>query len=113
MSRKPSEIWTHYVKKDNSPVLAECKYCKQTISYKSTTGNLGSHLKRSHASVYLAQKTNNSGSDCEVTQQTRTVEQDLPSTSRDTSASEVAGTTTSIETSKNQENTIIEVYNRL
>ncbi|CAK1584925.1 unnamed protein product [Parnassius mnemosyne] len=90
MSRKASEIWSHFDKKDNSVYLAVCKYCQLTLSYKSTTGNLSSHLKRSHTSIYLAQRTTTSGTVNEPTHQTTTIEQNLvlPSTSAIGNASE-------------------------
>lgn len=53
-------------------MLAVCKYCNQNISYKSTTGNLGAHLKRSHPSVYLAHKSGN---------ETGAIEENNPGTS--------------------------------
>ncbi|KAJ0170004.1 hypothetical protein K1T71_000880 [Dendrolimus kikuchii] len=55
MSGRKSMVWTHFEKKDN--IFAICKYCKQTLSYKTSTGNLNSHLKKAHASIFLAQKT--------------------------------------------------------
>lgn len=82
MSRKISEIWTHFQKKDNSNVLAVCKYCKQNISYKSTTGNLGAHLKRSHLSVYLAQK---------IVDETGTIQQNTQGTSAATADASTSG----------------------
>ncbi|CAK1591180.1 unnamed protein product [Parnassius mnemosyne] len=83
MLRKPSEIWTHFDKKENVSGVAVCKYCNQNISYKSTSGNLGAHLKRSHASIYLAQKVS---TDLGNKQQIGTIEC-LASTSRDTGGS--------------------------
>lgn len=85
MSRKPSEIWTHFNKKDNAAFVAVCKYCNQSFSYKSTTGNLNSHLKRSHASIYLARKTDSGN-------ETTTVERNVsaPGTSQ-TSGSGTSG----------------------
>lgn len=101
MSRKPSEVWwTHFNKKENVPGVAVCKYCSQNISYKSTTGNLGAHLKRSHASIYLAQKTS-TDLGCN-NQQIRTVEC-LASTSKDTGGSIPATAVAAKETNKSLE----------
>lgn len=63
MSANKGKVWTHFDKKDN--VLAICKYCKQTLSYKTSTGNLNSHLKKSHASIFLAQQTERQSSNNE------------------------------------------------
>ncbi|KAL0821412.1 hypothetical protein ABMA28_004894 [Loxostege sticticalis] len=54
-----SELWHHY-EKDASSGKAICNVCKEKLSYKSTTANLKSHLKRKHISIYssLSQPAN-------------------------------------------------------
>ncbi|CAB3234982.1 unnamed protein product [Arctia plantaginis] len=44
--REANPYWDHFDKKDET--MGICKYCSQCISYKSTTGNLRSHLKKKH-----------------------------------------------------------------
>ena len=88
MSRKTSEIWTHFNKKDNAVGLAVCKYCNNKFSYKSTTGNLNSHLKRSHASIYLAKQTT-------INVESELIENAVPSTSKEANAADVATASTS------------------
>lgn len=46
-----SELWLHF-EKDEVSGKASCNICKEKISYKSTTSNLKSHLKRKHVSIF-------------------------------------------------------------
>lgn len=47
--REANPYWEHFDKKDDT--IGICKYCSQCISYKSTTGNLRSHLKKKHPHI--------------------------------------------------------------
>lgn len=47
--REANPYWDHFNKKDET--IGICKYCSQCISYKSTTGNLRSHLKKKHPHI--------------------------------------------------------------
>ncbi|CAG4958491.1 unnamed protein product [Colias eurytheme] len=50
--RKKSSVLWHYFEKDNTTFKAKCNECKDILSYKSSTANLKSHLRRKHPSVY-------------------------------------------------------------
>lgn len=84
-------------KKDNAVGLAVCKYCNNKFSYKSTTGNLNSHLKRSHASIYLAKQTT-------INVESELIENTVPSTSTEANAVDVATASTSTGVVVNQMN---------
>ncbi|CAH2083585.1 unnamed protein product [Euphydryas editha] len=44
-------LWDYYVK-DNANKKAKCNVCGLNISYKTSTGNLTSHLKKKHIEIY-------------------------------------------------------------
>lgn len=47
-----SELWNHFDKEDGQEKKAKCKICKTLLSYKTTTGNLKTHLKLRHIEAY-------------------------------------------------------------
>ncbi|RVE46103.1 hypothetical protein evm_009267 [Chilo suppressalis] len=49
---RTSVVWKHYEVPDREERTAECKYCKETLSYKSGISNLKKHLLRKHDSVF-------------------------------------------------------------
>lgn len=53
-------IWTYFVK-DSVDKKAKCKMCQLFFSYKSSTGNLTSHLKTKHVSEYIKLKNSYRG----------------------------------------------------
>lgn len=51
--RNTSVLWHHF-EKDGTSFKAVCNICKDILSYKSSSANLKSHLRRKHPSVYLS-----------------------------------------------------------
>lgn len=49
-----SELWHHFEKDDGAAKKATCNVCKEKLTYKWTTANLKSHLKRKHVSIYTS-----------------------------------------------------------
>lgn len=49
-----SVLWNYFTKCGNFRAI--CLICQESFSYKSTTGNLNSHLKKRHNATYLSYK---------------------------------------------------------
>lgn len=45
---KTSPVWRYFTPLDNDPGTARCDICQGTFSFRSTTANLKSHLRRNH-----------------------------------------------------------------
>lgn len=50
--KNSSLLWRHF-EKDAESGKARCNICREMISYKSTTANLRSHLKRKHMIIHM------------------------------------------------------------
>lgn len=48
---KNESVWAHYLQVTDDSAI--CIYCRKSISYKNTPGNLINHLKTVHKSIYL------------------------------------------------------------
>lgn len=51
MRNHTSALWDHF-DKDAQQALGVCRYCKSSLSCRSTISNLKEHLKRKHRTVY-------------------------------------------------------------
>ncbi|XP_063390868.1 uncharacterized protein LOC134676409 [Cydia fagiglandana] len=47
-----SSVWEYFEVFDNEKKIASCNECQRTISYKTTTANLKTHLRRVHEQLY-------------------------------------------------------------
>jgi len=47
MSRKTSNIWSHFIPIENT-TFAKCKICKKKYSFKTSVTNLKTHYSTSH-----------------------------------------------------------------
>ncbi|GBP88564.1 hypothetical protein EVAR_21772_1 [Eumeta japonica] len=52
--RKNTSVIWHNFNKDTQTLKATCNKCKDVLSYKSSSANLKSHLRRKHPSTYLS-----------------------------------------------------------
>ncbi|CAG9571748.1 unnamed protein product [Danaus chrysippus] len=52
--RKNTSVIWHHFNKDTQTLKATCNECKDVLSYKSSSANLKSHLRRKHPSTYLS-----------------------------------------------------------
>jgi hypothetical protein len=66
------EVWNHF-EKNHTTKIAVCKYCKKSLSYKTTISNIKSHLRTQHIGVFISQnvprassRVNNSPGSTEV-----------------------------------------------
>ncbi|XP_013135850.1 PREDICTED: uncharacterized protein LOC106101235 isoform X2 [Papilio polytes] len=68
--RNVSVIWSFFTKSNANERLATCNLCSKLFSYKTSTSNLSTHLKRLHPNEFWESKTddNESGDDDTVEQ---------------------------------------------
>lgn len=51
MPRK-GQMWNYFAVVDEIAKKAECKYCKNILSFKTTITNLKKHMKQKHLIIY-------------------------------------------------------------
>lgn len=68
--RNVSVLWSFFTKSNANERLATCNLCSKLFSYKTSTSNLSTHLKRLHPNEFWESKTddNESGDDDTVEQ---------------------------------------------
>ncbi|XP_063543633.1 uncharacterized protein LOC134752009 [Cydia strobilella] len=52
MRKNRSSVWEYFEVFDSEKKVASCNECQRTISYKTTTANLKTHLRRVHEQLY-------------------------------------------------------------
>ncbi|XP_061725763.1 uncharacterized protein LOC133531515 isoform X2 [Cydia pomonella] len=53
MRKNRSSVWEYFEVFDNEKKIASCNECQRTISYRTTTANLKTHLRRVHEQLYV------------------------------------------------------------
>ena len=102
MSRaQNSTVWNYFTVDNVINKKAICKYCKKTLSYKSTITNLKIHLKQKHISVYQefcdseSERTSGNVNNNLILHETNTLGGVCPVTSTSTSSTCASTTSTS------------------
>ncbi|KAJ0181423.1 hypothetical protein K1T71_003508 [Dendrolimus kikuchii] len=90
--KKKGGVWAHYIQDKNR--CAICKYCQKSISYKATTGNLGSHLRRAHKPLYMNKKSDKTETVTVSMSSTTTVSEDEMHISETVNHTHIAKVTT-------------------